>query len=58
MFVCLSVRYAFGHRTSKCNQTFQGTPPGSEEGQDRIGATERGVGTVSPPVFEKPEKFF
>jgi hypothetical protein len=31
--VCLSVRYAFPHRTSKCDQTFQGASSHPEEGQ-------------------------
>jgi hypothetical protein len=33
LFVCLSVRYAFRHRTSKCNQTLQGILFRPEEGQ-------------------------
>jgi len=34
--VCLFVLHAFGHGTSKCNETLQGIPFGPGEGQDGV----------------------
>jgi hypothetical protein len=42
MSVCLFVRYAFGDRMSKCNQTFHDTSLGPEEGRHGVGITKKG----------------
>ncbi len=42
LFVCLFVRYAFGDRMSKCNQTFHDTFLGPEEGRHGVGITKKG----------------
>jgi hypothetical protein len=39
---CLFVRYAFGDRMSKCNQTFHDISLGPEEGRDGVGITKKG----------------
>jgi hypothetical protein len=40
--VCLSVRYAFGDRMSKCNQTFRKLSSHPGEGRHGVGTTEKG----------------
>jgi hypothetical protein len=43
--ICLSVLYAFRHRTSKCNQTLQGILFHPEEGQRLLFTEEK----IDPP---------
>ena len=53
LFVCLFVLHAFGHGTSKCNQTFQG-PSSHPGGGQRLLFVENNVGpppTKGPPVY-------
>jgi hypothetical protein len=54
----LFILYAFGPCKSQCNQTLHGISLYPGEGQDGVGAPQRGVGEEVPTVFEKSEKIF
>jgi hypothetical protein len=54
MSVCLSVRYAFGHGTTKYTEILQGIPFQSEEGHDGVTPPPSppvGVGEISPRLW-------
>ena len=56
--VCLFVRYAFGHGTSKCNEILQGIPFRPEEGRDEVGGAEGGVlGRIFQVFWKTIRKF-
>src|SRR6478672_4576021 len=58
MSVCLSVRYAFGHGTTKCNEIWQGIPFRPEEGRDEVGGAEGGVlGRIFQVFWKTIRKF-